>query len=67
MKFDFRFLFIDDPVTTLVYYSCSVVRLAFCETHFQLESLISGDFQFCQSLLRTSIRGTSPSAVQDSL
>ena|ERR1700674_2280045 len=44
MKFDFRFLLIDNLVTTLVSYSCSVVRLAFCETHFQLESFISGDF-----------------------
>src|SRR5947208_1343654 len=54
--------FLRSPFTILVYNSCSVVRLAFCKTHFQLESLISGDFQFCQSLLRTSIRRTSPSA-----
>jgi len=67
MKFDFRFLFSDYPVTTLVYYPCSVVRLAFCENHFQLESFISGDFHVCQSLLRTSSRRTFPSAVQDSL
>src|SRR6267143_4957149 len=62
----FGFFYLN-PVTTLVYHLYSVVRIAFCETNFQLESFISGDFHVCQSLFRTSNRRTSPSAVQDSL
>jgi len=66
MKFDFRFLFSDYPVTTLVYYPCSVVRLAFCENHFQLESFIFWRLP-CLPISPSHVsRRTSPSAVQDS-
>jgi hypothetical protein len=41
---------IDNTVTTLVYYSRKVVRLAFHETLLQPKSFISGDFHVRQSL-----------------
>ncbi len=44
---------IDNPVTTLIYYPCSAMRLALRETPLHSKSFFPGDFLIYQLLRRT--------------